>query len=219
MGQQFVLARQAREVVADHLVGPQRRFTPGPQADQHASDDRAVGLNLDPLLTVAEQVPTTQHVLEEPEKRFNRPAVQKNQGDHFGGHVEQIGRDPQDAIAVEAGRAASILAAASMGADANDDQAKRMVGPRLRLARESHLHDLIAKHIQRAIGVGERTFFQHLVGAVVAQAAHVAAARLDDLIEQQELGVAAVHHVGAIRFDRAAPARLAFVVGSAAARA
>ena len=47
MGQQFLFLGQAGEVVADHLVGPQRRLAARPQADEHAGDDRAIGLNLD----------------------------------------------------------------------------------------------------------------------------------------------------------------------------
>jgi hypothetical protein len=55
VGQQFVFFSQAREVVADHLVSPQRRFSACPQTDQHAGDDGAIGLNLDALRIVAQQ--------------------------------------------------------------------------------------------------------------------------------------------------------------------
>ena len=51
VGQQFLFAGQAAEVEADHLVGPQRRLAARPEADQQAGDDRAVGLNLDAVLS------------------------------------------------------------------------------------------------------------------------------------------------------------------------
>ena len=52
--QQFRLRGQAAEVKANHLVGAERWLAPGPQADQQAGDDRAVRLNLDAVLVVAE---------------------------------------------------------------------------------------------------------------------------------------------------------------------
>ena len=90
MSQQFFFAGQTREVVADHFVSAQRRFAPGPQTDQHAGDDRAVGLNLDPLLTVAEQVPTTQYVLEKSEEKLNCPSMLVNISDDFRRYVAQM---------------------------------------------------------------------------------------------------------------------------------
>src|ERR1700728_4168450 len=96
MSQQFLFAGQAREVVADHFVSAQRWLTPRPQADKHAGDNRTVRLNLDALLALAEQVPTTQHVLEEPEKRFNRPAMQEDQTDHLRARAEELCRDSRD---------------------------------------------------------------------------------------------------------------------------
>ena len=44
VGQQFFFVSHAAEVPADHLVSPQRGLLPGPQADQHAGDDRAADL-------------------------------------------------------------------------------------------------------------------------------------------------------------------------------
>src|ERR1700675_4560037 len=72
--QEFRFAGQAAEIEADHLVGPQRRLAPRPEADQQAGDDRTVGLNLDAVGAVAEQVPAAQHVLEEPEENLDGPA-------------------------------------------------------------------------------------------------------------------------------------------------
>ena len=45
--QEFVLFRPALEVEANHLVRAQRRLAASPQADEHAGDDRTIGLNLD----------------------------------------------------------------------------------------------------------------------------------------------------------------------------
>ncbi len=79
VGQEFVLFRQPREVIADHLVRPQRRLTARPQADEHAGNDGTVGLDLDAYRVVAQQVPTAQHMLEKTEENFNRPAIAVNQ--------------------------------------------------------------------------------------------------------------------------------------------
>ena len=66
--QQFVLLRQAEEVVADHLVGALRGLAAGPQADEHAGDDRTVRLDLDARRVVAVQVSAAQHVLQNRKK-------------------------------------------------------------------------------------------------------------------------------------------------------
>ena len=62
--QQLRFRRQTHKVVAHHLVGSPRRLAAGPQADQHARDDRAVRLDRDAVFIVAQQMATAQHVLE-----------------------------------------------------------------------------------------------------------------------------------------------------------
>jgi hypothetical protein len=44
----------------------------------HARDDRRVRLNLDTVLIVAQQMPTAQHVLKEPEENLDWPAFLAN---------------------------------------------------------------------------------------------------------------------------------------------
>ena len=66
--QQLVLARQAEEVIAEHLVGPLGRFPAGPQAQQHAGDDRAVSLQLDSVLAVEVEMPAAEDLFEESEE-------------------------------------------------------------------------------------------------------------------------------------------------------
>jgi len=61
---QLFLIGEACEIEADHFVGAKCRLLAGPQRNQHARDDRAVGLNLDAILVVAEQVPAAKNVLE-----------------------------------------------------------------------------------------------------------------------------------------------------------
>lgn len=73
--QQLRFRRQTHEVVAHHLVGPPRRLAAGPQADQHARDDRAVRLDRDAVLIVAQEMATAEHVLEEPEEQFSVPII------------------------------------------------------------------------------------------------------------------------------------------------
>ena len=46
MGQQFVFVGPAHQLIAQHLVRAFGRLATGPEIDQQAGDDRAVGLNL-----------------------------------------------------------------------------------------------------------------------------------------------------------------------------
>ncbi len=102
MGHQLIFVRQTAEVETDHFVSSLRRLATGPQCDQHARDDRAVGLNLDAVLVVAQQMPTAQHVFEEPEEDFNGPAIGVDQSNRFGGNIEQVRRDAKDPVTVNA---------------------------------------------------------------------------------------------------------------------
>ncbi len=74
--------------------------------------------------------------------------------------------------------------------------------PRFFLAGQAHVHELIAEHAGGAIGLGKGPRFGHHEGTVVTQPADVAAARVDDLVEQSELGIAAVHDIQMVGFDR-----------------
>ena len=53
---QFVDHGPAQHLIAEHLVRPLGRLAAGPEGDQQAGDDRAVGLNLDAVLIVTQQV-------------------------------------------------------------------------------------------------------------------------------------------------------------------
>ena len=56
MGFQFVGRGPALDVEAEHLVRALGRFAAGPEGDQQAGDGRAVGLDFDAVLIVAEQM-------------------------------------------------------------------------------------------------------------------------------------------------------------------
>ena len=73
----FLFARHAAEVKTNHLIRAQRWLAPSPQTDHHASNDRAIGLNLDAPLVVAQQVPTPEDVFEKTEEYFYLPSVVK----------------------------------------------------------------------------------------------------------------------------------------------
>jgi|GEM_PF-1876247 len=75
---QFRFTGKAAEVETDHFKRALRRLAARPQCNQHAGDDRAVGLNLDAVLFVAQQVFASQHLLEKSEKDFNRPSISKH---------------------------------------------------------------------------------------------------------------------------------------------
>jgi hypothetical protein len=82
--QQFGFVGPADEVKPHHLNGPKRWFAAGPQRDQHTHDDRDINLNLNTILAVREQVAAAQHMLEEAEKQFDRPALAVDQPDRLG---------------------------------------------------------------------------------------------------------------------------------------
>jgi hypothetical protein len=75
VAQEFFLTGQAAEVETNHLISAERRFAAGPQGNQQAGDNGTVGLNLDPVLVVAQQVPASEQVLEEPEECFSVPII------------------------------------------------------------------------------------------------------------------------------------------------
>ena len=92
-----------------------------------------------------------------------------------------------------------------------------MIRSRIRFASLADPDDLIAEDASGSVRVGQRPFFNDLIRAVVSQAADVTAVGLDDVIEQRELGIAAVHHVQPIGLDRPFQYR-AFVMFAAAVR-
>ena len=62
------------------------------------------GLNLDPIGVMTQQMPAAQEVLERAEEDFDLPAVLVEPCADFGGNVEQVGHDPQEAVAVHSRR-------------------------------------------------------------------------------------------------------------------
>ena len=64
MGFHLIRRGPAQHVEAEHLVRPFRGLAARPEGDQQAGDDRAVGLNLDAVLVVTQQVAAAQQMLE-----------------------------------------------------------------------------------------------------------------------------------------------------------
>src|SRR5712691_137869 len=75
VGEQFFFAGPSQKVPTQHLVRPQVWLALGPDVDQHARDQRTVGLNGDAVRCGTKQVLTTQHVLEKPEVDLRLPAI------------------------------------------------------------------------------------------------------------------------------------------------
>ena len=75
MGQQFVFVGPTHQVVAQHLVRAFAGLAAGPEVDQQTGDDRAVGLDLDPVRVMAQQVPAAQQVLERAEEDLSVPII------------------------------------------------------------------------------------------------------------------------------------------------
>ncbi len=58
MGDEFLFACQAHEVVANHLERPFCWLTAGPDVDQEACDDGTVTLNFDSILAMTDEMRT-----------------------------------------------------------------------------------------------------------------------------------------------------------------
>ncbi len=114
MSKQLFLVRPTDEVVADHLVRPQGRFAARPEADQQTSDNGAVRLDFNPFRIGAQQMAAPQNMLEEAEEDFDRPPLLVDDGDHLRGHIQQVGGNPQVAVALVAGRATTVIAPLDM---------------------------------------------------------------------------------------------------------
>ena len=93
----------AQHVEAEHLVRALRRLATRPEGQHQAGDDRAVGLNLDAVLVVTQQVTAAQQMFELAEKDLDGPTVGIEKCDDFGGDIEQVRGNPQDAVAIDAG--------------------------------------------------------------------------------------------------------------------
>jgi hypothetical protein len=199
MAQEFRFAGQPQEVIADHLIRSLRRLAAGPEAEEHAGDDRTIGLEFDAVLAAKVKMAAAQHLLEEPEEPFHLPAVLVDQTDDLGRHVQQVGGDPQDAVAACTGGTTTILAAAGVRRTGDAHQADRMIGLGFLFA-VGERHQLVAQDTCRAIGVRQRSRFQNLGRTVIPHAANLAAVHRVDFVEQRELGIATIHHVQTVGF-------------------
>ncbi len=103
MGFHLIRRGPAQQGEAEHLVRPFRGLAARPEGDHQAGDDRAVGLNLDAVLVVAQQVAAAQQMFELAEKDLDGPTVGIEKCDDFGGDIEQVRGNPQDAVAIDAG--------------------------------------------------------------------------------------------------------------------
>ena len=88
MSDELFFTRQAHEVVADHLEGSLGRLASGPQVDQKARDDRAVTLDHDSVLRVADQMRAAKELFEKSKKDLNDPSLGIDQCDDLGGDIE-----------------------------------------------------------------------------------------------------------------------------------
>ena len=149
---------------------------------------------------VRQEVATSQDVLEEAEEELDRPSMFVNICNNLGRHVQQVGGDPQDAVAGRPGRPSLATARLLVRFRLHQDHPHRLVGPRGGLVRGPQLHHDVAEHARPPRRLRHRSFLDDFLEvAVIADAADVAAADFDDLVPQGELGVPAVQHVAVIR--------------------
>jgi hypothetical protein len=75
MREKFVFRCPAGQVKAEHLESPLCGLSTGPQAYQQTGDEGDIGLNLNALLALTEEVPAAEDALEPTEKEFHGPTV------------------------------------------------------------------------------------------------------------------------------------------------
>ena len=90
---ELLFAGPALQVEADHFVGSQRRLAAGPEGQQQAGDDCAIRLNLDARAGRAQQVSAAEHVFEEAEEQFDRPAMPIDIGDDLRRYARNKGSE------------------------------------------------------------------------------------------------------------------------------
>lgn len=88
-GRRVFLAGHTGEAPAQHFKGPQGGLTARPQRNQHAGQNHRIGLQLDPIAMVAQQMAAAQDVLIEAKENLDRPAMLKDQRNHVGRQVHQ----------------------------------------------------------------------------------------------------------------------------------
>src|SRR5207249_3290370 len=101
------------------------------------------------------------------------------------------------------GTAPGVVTAGNMRLALDRHKTDDVVGPSLRFRGCTQLHDHVLGDSLGAVGSSQRSLFDHIIDAVVADAAYVAAAGGHDPIEQDKLGITAVHGIEAIRLDSA----------------
>src|SRR5258705_4186478 len=83
------------------------------------------------------------------------------------------------------------------------EQAHRVIGLSALASTVPELDEDVARDALVDGRWRQGTFFEHFVHTIVPQAAHVTASRSHDLVEQPELGIAAIYGIESIRLDGA----------------
>lgn len=152
-----------------------------------------------------------QQVLELAKKDLDRPSVPVEKRDDFSGNVEQIGGDSQEPVAVRARGSAFVFPLRRVRCHLDDHQSHGMMRSFLRGPVLANVDDLIGQHMSREIPLRQRLVFGNLELAVVADAAQIARTLVDNVVEEFELGIAAVLDVQPVGLNRAFQNR-AFIV-------
>ena len=142
--------------------------------------DRAVRLNLDAILILAQQVPAAQDLFEKTEEDFDRPRLREDQANDVRWYVQQIGRDAEYAVAIDTTGTAAILATRGVRVDANANDSHWMI----EIRSFGKLHDLIADDFIETGVVVAIIFLHDRPDTVVTQAADVTASGVDDLVNK-----------------------------------
>src|SRR5262245_51474787 len=93
----------------------------------------------------AQQVATAEYVLEESKEKLNRPPMLINISDDFRRHVEEVGGDPEHAVAGRAGRAPLAAPTLGMWLGLHQDHPHPVVRSRGGLAGGAKIHNDVAE--------------------------------------------------------------------------
>src|SRR6266446_253048 len=214
--QHLCFAGHAHEVKGQHFHRALGRLGAGPEVDQQAGDDRAVHLDHDSLRLAADQVPASQNLLEEAEKDLDGVAIEVDQGDDLGRHLQQIGGD-HDRSAIARSGILSLAAAAFLvllGLD--DDEADGMIRPGSGLAGQPHADQGIADHSRPQRRIAQQPLLIDCKDAVFLDAADVGTANGMDVVEESKLRVPAVEDVAVVFLELAAQHVLLIALAAAA---
>ena len=136
MGNQLRFTGPSAEVETKHFVRAFGGRASDPQTDQQAGDQGHIDLDPHAIGTLAEQMATTQHTFEPPEKQLHGPPIPIRQRDEVGVEVQPIRhqhhrRVPQDMRRDAPGRERRTPCSLTLAGDSAVERVQSLAVPAL----------------------------------------------------------------------------------------